>query len=194
VSALAWVSLAAAIMLAGGPHSSTDSLRPAGAAPFAALRRLGGRADRRRDPGLPLVLDLTAAALRSGRPLSAALDLAAPAAGPEVAETLGRVARLLRLGAHPAAAWSGVPPGSEVSPVVPVAVRSAASGLKLGAAFERLAVDLRAERAARAAAAAQRAGVVAMAPLAACFLPSFVCLGVIPVVAGIASTALHAAP
>ncbi|MDQ3055153.1 MAG: type II secretion system protein F, partial [Actinomycetota bacterium] len=34
---------------------------------------------------------------------------------------------------------------------------------------------------------AQRAGVALMAPLGLCFLPAFVCLGVVPVVVGIAS-------
>lgn len=143
-----------------------------------------------RDPALPLVLDLAAAALRAGRPLPEALELAGPAGEPTTADALRRVARLLRLGAEPAVAWAGVPPRSEVSPLVPVAIRSAASGLKLAAAFERLAGELRADRAARAAARAQRAGVLAMGPLAACFLPSFVCLGVVPVVVGIAAAAL----
>jgi hypothetical protein len=33
-----------------------------------------------------------------------------------------------------------------------------------------------------------------MAPLAACFLPSFVCLGVVPVVVGMAQSALGVLP
>jgi hypothetical protein len=32
--------------------------------------------------------------------------------------------------------------------------------------------------------------VLAIAPLAACFLPAFVCLGVVPVVVGVAQSAL----
>jgi len=97
---------------------------------------------------------------------------------------------LLRLGADPAHAWAAVPRDGPLAQVAPVAVRSAASGVKLAAAFERLAVELREERAAAAAERANRAGVMAMAPLASCFLPSFVCLGIVPVVVGIARTAL----
>jgi pilus assembly protein TadC len=66
--------------------------------------------------------------------------------------------------------------------------------LKLAAAFERLAAQLRTERRAAAAVRAHRAGVKAMAPLAACFLPSFVCLGVVPVVVGVAKSAFGVLP
>ncbi len=49
----------------------------------------------------------------------------------------------------------------------------------------RLAAEARADRAARGQAAAERAGVLAVAPLGLCFLPAFVLLGVVPVVAGL---------
>ena len=39
-------------------------------------------------------------------------------------------------------------------------------------------------------AAVRRAGVWVLAPLGACFLPAFVCLGVVPLVIGIAGDAL----
>jgi Flp pilus assembly protein TadB len=146
------------------------------------------------DPALPLVLDLVAAALRSGRPLADALDLAADAARVDVAAELRRVAGLWRLGADAAQAWSGATPGGPLAAVAPVAIRSARSGIKIAAAFERLAGELRAERAARQAARAHRAGVLAMGPLAACFLPSFVCLGVVPVIVGIATSAFDVLP
>jgi Flp pilus assembly protein TadB len=166
-------------------------LGPAVGALLDVLQRRPGR--QRPDPALPLALDLIAAALRSGRPLPDALARAAPAAA-DVARSLLRVAGLLRLGADPAQAWSAIPRASPLAAVAGVAVRSAASGIRLAAAFERLAVDLRAERSAAATARAHRAGVVAMAPLAACFLPSFVCLGVVPVVVGIARTAVGVVP
>ena len=146
------------------------------------------------DPALPLVLDLIAAALRSGRPLADALDLAADAARADVAGGLRRVAGLWRLGADAGQAWSVVAPGGPLAVVAPVAIRSAQSGIKIAAAFERLAAELRAERAARQAARAHRAGVLAMGPLAACFLPSFVCLGVVPVIVGIATSAFDVLP
>ena len=38
----------------------------------------------------------------------------------------------------------------------------------------------------RAAAAAERAGVLIAGPLGLCFLPAFICVGVVPVVIGLA--------
>jgi Flp pilus assembly protein TadB len=142
------------------------------------------------DPSVPLVLDLAAAALRAGAPVADALARAGAAARPDTAADLARVVGLLRLGADPDPAWAVLPPRSALRPLVAVAVRSSTSGMKLATSFERLAADLRAERAAAGAARAHRAGVTAMGPLAACFLPSFVCLGVVPVIAGIARTVL----
>lgn len=138
---------------------------------------------------LPLVLDLAAAALRSGRPLADALVLAAPAGSPAEAVALNRVAMLSRLGADAEQAWASLPRDGPWAELAAVAVRSAASGLKLASGFERLGAQIRAERASAAAARAHRAGVMAMAPLAACFLPSFVCLGIIPVLVGVARSA-----
>lgn len=114
-----------------------------------------------------------------------ALRRAAPALGGDTASTLIRIASLLQLGADPASAWAAARDGP-LAAVATVAIRSARSGIKLADAMERTAIDLRAERVAAAAARAQRAGVHALGPLAACFLPAFVCLGVVPVVVGVA--------
>ena len=195
----AWLLIASALLLMRGSGARTaHPIRPAAGRPAARAPRSGRRGGRRSragaDASVPLLLDLTAAALRGGCPLGDALELAAPAASDETAEGVIRVARLLRFGADPAQAWQGIPADGPLAPVVPVAIRSATSGLKLAAAFERLAGEVRAEREAAAAARAYRAGVWAMAPLAACFLPSFVCLGVIPAVVGIASAALGRSP
>lgn len=146
------------------------------------------------DRSLALALDLTAAALRAGRPTADALTAAAPAAGGVAADALLRVAGLLRLGADPAQAWSVLARAGSLAPVATAAIRSAESGARLASAFERLAVEIRADAAATAAGRAHRGGVVAMGPLAACFLPSFVCLGVVPVVVGMARAALRTLP
>ena len=186
-------------LLAGGAVG-TAAVAVAGlaAAPLAILavpvaaqlvRRLGERAPQRRaDPSLPLALDLMAAALRSGRPLSIAVRLAAPATGPASAAALARVAGLLDLGADPAAAWALVDE-SALLPVAVAARRSADSGARLAQGFEQLAADLRQQARTAAQERAQRAGVLAMLPLGLCFLPAFVCIGVVPVVISIAGGA-----
>jgi Flp pilus assembly protein TadB len=140
-------------------------------------------------PELPLALDLIAVALRAGRPLDAALLLAAPAAGP-LADRFAKVGGLLRLGADPADAWSAVAGDEVLGPVAAAARRSSASGVRLAAAFEALAADVRARMRAAGEARAHKVGVLAAAPLGLCFLPSFVCLGIVPAVIGLARTSL----
>lgn len=181
---------AAAIVLVGLPMGvlAAGVVGPASASAVEWLRRHPRSAPP--DPRLPLCLDLVSAVLHSGRPLTIALECAAPASGRATEAALTRLARLLALGADPGEAWrTCAPRRSALEPVAAVAVRSQASGLKLADAFERLAADLRAERAAAAAARANRAGIHAMGPLAACFLPSFVCLGIVPLVVGVAAAA-----
>ena len=68
--------------------------------------------------------------------------------------------------------------------------RAGTSGSAVGAALRALAADLRATERARGEAAVQRAGVWVLAPLGACFLPAFVCLGVVPLVLGLAAGVL----
>lgn len=205
--ALQWIAasaVAAACVLAFGiARGGVLTLVLAPGAAFAVGRlavagtRLPGRWIRPRnragrvaaDASLALGLDLVAAALRAGQPLPAALIVAAPAAG-DAAPMLARTGGLLRLGAPPDEAWSQVADHPVLAPVARMACRSADSGIRLAAAFEQLAEQVRAARRAAAQARAQRVGVVAMAPLGLCFLPAFVCLGIIPVVVGIAQTVM----
>jgi Flp pilus assembly protein TadB len=154
------------------------------------IGRLGPRVDPKIDlERLPLVLDLLAAVLRCGQPLTAALAAVAPTAEPVITAELMRVAGLLQLGAEPAIAWTGIANYSDLQEVAAAAERSADSGIRLADGFERVAADLRSRVSAVGLARAQRAAVWAMAPLGLCFLPAFVCVGVIPVVVGIAQTA-----
>ena len=59
------------------------------------------------------------------------------------------------------------------------------------AASPSLADQCRHDAAHAAAAAAERAGVLIAGPLGLCFLPAFVCLGIAPVVAGLAGEVLQ---
>ncbi|MFD0891079.1 type II secretion system F family protein, partial [Streptosporangium algeriense] len=64
------------------------------------------------------------------------------------------------------------------------------SGAPVADILTRLADDARQEARSAASAAALRVGVQAVAPLGLCFLPAFVCLGIVPVVAGLAGDVL----
>jgi Flp pilus assembly protein TadB len=138
---------------------------------------------------LALALDLVSAALMAGQTLPAALDLSAPAAG-SLSGSFTRVAGLLKLGADPADAWSAVAADPRLAPVAAAAKRSASSGSRLAATFAQLAHDVREARAAVAQARAERVAVLIAAPLGLCFLPAFVCLGIVPTVIGVAGTVL----
>jgi len=153
-----------------------------------------GRPRRRASHGtgsLPLALDLVSATLRAGRSIAAALEAAAPAAPVTYAGQLAHVAALLRLGADPPEAWAGLGAGSPLAEVARVAGRSSVSGARLADAFAGCAVRLRRSDAAADEARAQRAGVLCALPLAVCFLPSFVCLGVAPTLFGLLAPALR---
>lgn len=197
---LRWLAAGAVVVVAvvvAGPIAG--GLAGAVAAPLVLrLVAVGQARDRARaSPALvrrvPLVLDLLAAALRSGQPVGAAVACVAPLAGPGLAEQLRHVAGLLRFGADPEVAWASLADPA-LAPIGRTAVRSAESGVRLARGFELLAAELRDEARAAAVARAHRAGVWAMVPLGVCFLPAFACLGVLPVIAGIARGVLGATP
>jgi pilus assembly protein TadC len=135
--------------------------------------------------GLALTVDLLAAALRAGQPVDAALAAVAATADARTSAELGQVAGLLRLGADPLEAWEALLADPILGGVARTACRSAQSGIRLAGNLEQLARELRAEARAAAQARAHRTAIWAMAPLGLCFLPAFVCVGVIPIVIGL---------
>ena len=105
------------------------------------------------------------------------------------ARQLRSVAALSRLGADPRRAWAEAPP--ELAALGRVLVRAGESGATVAGSLRTLAAESRATARAATQAAVQRAGVWVLAPLGACFLPAFVCLGVAPLVLGIAGGRLR---
>jgi Flp pilus assembly protein TadB len=133
---------------------------------------------------LPVLCDLLAVCLSTGLPLGTALaEVAAAVPGP-VGERLREVAASLVLGAEPGQAWAAAP--AEFAPLGRVLIRAAESGSSVGGGLRALSAQFRGAAGARAEAAVRRAGVWILAPLGLCFLPAFVCLGVLPLVLGIA--------
>lgn len=143
------------------------------------------------------VFDLLAACLRAGLPMAGAARAVAPGAPEVLGAALRRAADLLALGADAATAWEraaedkvGQPGAEEVESLARMARRSARSGSSLAVAVGELAEQRRAAVEDAAAARAERAGVLIGGPLGLCFLPAFVCLGIVPVVAGLAGRVL----
>ncbi|GAB3000358.1 type II secretion system F family protein [Saccharothrix stipae] len=135
--------------------------------------------------------DLLAAALRAGLPVAGAVRAVLPGVPPGPAECLREVVDLLALGADPVHAWAGALGHPDTAPLARAARRTARSGAALAGAAADLAVEARARVADQAEARAQRAAVLVAGPLALCFLPAFLCLGVVPVVIGIVAGVTH---
>jgi pilus assembly protein TadC len=185
--------LAAALLGGAGPSTVRARAGMAVRVPRTPRRPASGA-----DPlAVASSLDVLAVCLSAGMAVSTAAAATAPSAPPLLARVMRRAADLLALGADPALAWSAppdLPAGSldaQTDALLRLARRSAASGAALADAVAELAAQCRHEAAHAANAAAERAGVLIAGPLGLCFLPAFVCLGIAPVVAGLAADLLR---
>jgi pilus assembly protein TadC len=133
---------------------------------------------------LPAACDLIAVCLMAGVPVPGTVAAVGEADAGPVGAALRRVAALHRLGADPRRAWDDVP--DELAGLGRALVRAGESGAAVVPALRSLAADGRAAARLEAEAAVRRAGIWVLAPLGACFLPAFLCLGVVPLVLGIA--------
>lgn len=156
------------------------------------MRRLGAPRPLPVDPlAVAASLDLLAACLRGGLPVASAARVVLVSAPPPVASVLRQAADLLTLGAEPEDAWAGAAAEESTAGLARLARRSARSGSSLAGGVTELAGEQRAAAEDSAAAAAERAGVLVTGPLGLCFLPAFLCLGVVPVVLGLAGPVLR---
>ena len=78
-------------------------------------------------------------------------------------------------------AWSALASQPHLEELVRLTQLSGESGAAMATGCHRLVAQLRAEASAQATAREERAGVFIAAPLAVCFLPAFLVLGLIPV-------------
>lgn len=143
------------------------------------------------DPhAVPATFDLFAACLRAGLPVATAAEVVAPTAPASMAQSLRQAADLLSLGADAVTAWESAAADPATEALARMARRSARSGSSLSVSMTELAQQHRGQIEDTASAAAERAGVLISGPLGLCFLPAFICLGIVPVVVGLASEVL----
>jgi pilus assembly protein TadC len=187
---MSWAAvLLAAALLVGGDHSRV-AIRAGKTVPPRTHHRPVPADD-------PLAaascFDVLTACLRSGMAVSTAAAATAPSAPPGLARLLNRAADMLALGADPATAWSNteVRLDKHAEALLRLARRSASSGAALAQGVADLAAQSRHDAADAAGAAAERASVLVAGPLGMCYLPAFVCLGIVPVVAGLAGDVLR---
>jgi Flp pilus assembly protein TadB len=136
------------------------------------------------DRDLPLALDLLAACAAAGRSPEQSLRVVSRAVGGAVATRLDAITARLSLGADPATEWARCASDQHLAGLARAMQRSAESGAPLADGLTRLAEDHRRDRRTRAQVKARNVGVKAAGPLAACFLPAFMLVGVVPTVAG----------
>jgi Flp pilus assembly protein TadB len=185
--ALCLAACTAAAWLLGGPLLTVCGV-PAGVALSWWLGRLESpsqafeREAIARD--LPLGAELLAACVSAGRPLDEGLRLVSRAIGGPLGSRLDGVATRLALGADPLTEWRRATADPQLAPFARTMARTLSSGAPIGDALTRLAEDRRRERRTQTQLRARNVGVKAAGPLAACFLPAFMLIGIVPTIAG----------
>jgi Flp pilus assembly protein TadB len=147
---------------------------------------------------LPRAADLVAACLDAGATPADALDIVRVHVGDPLAARLAPAAGALRAGADPLLAYADNLAGRRSARdrddparvLVRALARAMDSGAPVAATVAAVAEEQRRRQRWSAEAAARRAGVLVVGPLALCFLPAFVLLGVAPVILGIATHVL----
>lgn len=182
------IGAAGAFLLIGGFPGVVLAIACGVVVPRAA-RRLEPRAVRDRRARIaaqaPLVADLLAATLAAGSPTGAALAAVCQAIGDPARQALRPVVAALDLGADARTAWHPFVNDDSLGAIASAMMRSAESGAPLSSVLARIADDLRRQHQVSVEVAARAAGVKAVLPLAACFLPAFVLLGIVPVIAAL---------
>ncbi|MDF2805945.1 MAG: secretion system protein [Cellulosimicrobium sp.] len=189
----AWVLVATAPWWAAraavGRRAVRAARRPPGVADGSEGRwRTGGGRERPDDTGnleTGVLLELLAAAVRSGAAVPRALDVVGSCVGGREGAGLRAAGAALLLGASWDAAWATAPPRLAV---VQRALRPAwLHGAAPAPALRAAAQASRQDRTAAAKAAAARLAVHLVRPLGACFLPAFVLVGLVPVLVSLGS-------
>ncbi len=147
--------------------------------PPSAARRRADISDH-----LPLAVDLLAACAAVGRPVETSLRVVADSVGGAVSAELRAVASRIELGADPVAEWSRLGQDPSFRPLARTMCRTIQSGAPLVDGLALLAEDRRRERRMQSQVRARSVGVKAAGPLAACFLPAFMLVGIVPTVVG----------
>lgn len=132
---------------------------------------------------LPLTADLLSAALAAGCPPVAAAQIVGTAIGGSLGRMLTDAAASARIGADAERVWTKLAAEPAVRPLARALAAAMNRGTSPGPALQRVAADARDAVRWAGEARARSLGARAAAPLGLCFLPAFVLLGVVPIVA-----------
>ena len=166
----------------------------AGAGVFVALGLLSTSAATRRRAAivaaLPQACDLLAVCVEAGLPLRSTLRAVVGVLEGPLAECLARIVARVDLGVAEYDAWAEarVEPGLEA--LAREVCRCLSSGAPVASTLRALALEARRDALSDAEVRAKRVGVRSVLPLMLCFLPSFVLLGVVPIIGGVVANLL----
>jgi Flp pilus assembly protein TadB len=146
-------------------------------------RRL--RREVRRD--LPHLVDLLAAALRGGATPAAGVRMACGALPGAAADRLVAVTDRLELDVDPERVWMTLADDLDLAPLGRALARSHRTGAGVVSTIEKLADELGRSATAQVEERARAVGVRAALPLGLCLLPSFLLLGIVPLVVSMLS-------
>ncbi len=165
-----------AALVGAAVYVAAGQLRPAGEA--AARLEVAS--------ALPVICTQLAACVEAGLPLRNAVAVLGEHGGGEPARVLRRVDAAVRLGVPEDQAWAELGAQHPELAGLTRALRHASSGgVALAGALRQHADEARAAARSAAESRARRAGVSIVLPLAVCFLPAFLLVGVVPVVGGV---------
>lgn len=140
--------------------------------------------DRERTIGvLPLAADMVAAAIAAGCPPVVAVETVGAAIGGPLGRALTDAAAVSSVGAEPARVWARLAAEPASRPLARALAAAVTRGTSPGPALRRAAADARDAARWAGEARARSLGARAAAPLGLCFLPAFVLLGVVPIIA-----------
>ncbi|WP_162605838.1 type II secretion system F family protein [Jiangella aurantiaca] len=132
---------------------------------------------------LPLAADLMTAALAAGCPPAVAAEAVGTAIGGPLGRALVDSAAAAGVGVEPGRAWSDLAAEPAVRPLARALTAAMTRGTSPSPVLERVSVDARDAARWAGEARARSLGARAAAPLGLCFLPAFVLVGVVPIIA-----------
>ncbi|WP_166345219.1 type II secretion system F family protein [Phytoactinopolyspora limicola] len=185
-AAAAALAAAGTAAIVGGTTGVIMALA-AGAGTWVVLGRLEPGAETHRREryaaALPATIDLLVAALAAGCPtVDAVIHVGRAIDGP-LGSTLVRAATAAQLTVEPTRAWSELVDDPVLHPLGRALTSATVRGTSPATALQRAADDARSGARWAAQSHARAVGARAAAPLGLCFLPAFVLLGIVPVIA-----------
>lgn len=184
-----WLHMAGASLVRLNPVAVEEvgagDRRERGRAIVASLRaRLHRRRGTTARTEVSHLCELLALGLRAGAPPRVALAHVVMVTDAEADDPLAKVLHQIDLGIDEAQAWSELGEAPGFRRVARDVSRSIRHGSVMADLLLRHASEARSDGQARALARARVAGVRSVIPLVTCFLPAFLLVGVVPVLAG----------